>query len=201
MFRGHTPLKIYDHCLRYLQSFSTQRSRQSLLFNSTLRTTIAPTVQDPKEDPTVQDPTVQGDRTTTRFKRQPAAPIHAPHSIAKDSDHNAARQGRSERRSDSPRSEYNRGSIFTPAQGTFESSGDSRPQGPLGTPSAAGDRWLPQPPEIPLSPTPVLLPPTHPGDTAPRPILQLVQQTPALSNFNGAVARKSAASVGGAGPL
>ena len=86
MFRGHTPLKIYDHCLRYLQSFSTQRSRQSLLFNSTLRTTIAPTVQDPKEDPTVQDPTVQGDRTTTRFKRQPAAPIHPHHSIAKDSD-------------------------------------------------------------------------------------------------------------------
>ena len=86
MFRGHTPLKIYDHCLRYLQSFSTQRSRQSLLFNSTLRTTIAPTVQDPKEDPTVQDPTVQGDRTTTRFKRQPAAPIHPHHSIANDSD-------------------------------------------------------------------------------------------------------------------
>ena len=86
MFRGHTPLKIYDHCLRYLQSFSTQRSRQRLLFNSTLRTTIAPTVQDPKEDPTVQDPTVQGDRTTTRFKRQPAAPIHPHHSIAKDSD-------------------------------------------------------------------------------------------------------------------
>ena len=30
-----------------------------------------------------------GHRTTTRFKRQPAAPIHAHHSIAKDSDHNA----------------------------------------------------------------------------------------------------------------
>ena len=95
MFRGHTPLKIYNHCLRYLQSFSTQRSRQSLLFNSTLRTTIAPTVQDPKEDPTVQDPTVQGDRTTTRFKRQPAAPIHPHHSIAKDSEHTA---GNGERR-------------------------------------------------------------------------------------------------------
>ena len=30
-----------------------------------------------------------GHRTTTRFKRQPAAPIRAHHSIAKDSDHNA----------------------------------------------------------------------------------------------------------------
>ena len=36
-----------------------------------------------------------GHRTTTRFKRQPAAPIHAHHSIAKDSDHNA---GNGERR-------------------------------------------------------------------------------------------------------
>ena len=30
-----------------------------------------------------------GDRTTTRCKRQPTAPTHAHHSIAKDSDHNA----------------------------------------------------------------------------------------------------------------
>merc|ERR1739841_155494 len=30
-----------------------------------------------------------GHRTTTRFKREPAAPIRAHHSIAKDSDHNA----------------------------------------------------------------------------------------------------------------
>ena len=140
-------------------------------------------------------------RSTTRFKRQPAAPIHAHHSIAKDSDHNAARQGRSERRSDSPRSEYNRGSIFTPAQGTFESSGDSRPRGswvprpPLGT---AGSHNRPR---SPYHPPRFCLPPTHPVDTAPCPILQLVQQTPALSNFNGAVARKSAASAGGAGPL
>ena len=38
-----------------------------------------------------------GHRTTTRFKRQPAAPIHAHHSIAKDSDHNAGNGERNRR--------------------------------------------------------------------------------------------------------
>ena len=75
----------------------------------------------------------------------------------------SARQGRSERRSDSPRSDYSRGSIFHPRpRGTLDPLETPVP-GPLGTIPAAGDRWLPQPPEIPFSPTPVLLAPYTPG--------------------------------------
>ena len=73
------------------------------------------------------------------------------------------RQRRSERISDRPRSDYTRGSIFHPRpRGPFVPLEIPVP-GPLGTPPAAGDRWLPHPPEVPLSPAPVLLAPYTPG--------------------------------------
>ena len=50
-----------------------------------------------------------GHRTTTRFKRQPAAPIHAHHSIAKDSDHNAGNGETKQYRSTGEHQTFNEG--------------------------------------------------------------------------------------------
>ena len=48
-------------------------------------------------------------RSTTRFKRQPAAPIHAHHSIAKDSDHNAGNGETKQYRSTGEHQTFNEG--------------------------------------------------------------------------------------------